>query len=398
MVWLKNLIPQTLINSLWHWPKAVLANLYYGFPSGKLTIIGITGTSGKTTTAHLIYHLLQRNGFKVALISTMVAKIGKQEIDIGLHVTNPEPFSLQKLLQRILDRGYQYLILEVTSHGLDQHRCWGIDFTYGVITNITHEHLDYHKNFKNYQATKFKLIKNSTTAVLNLNDPSYSAACQLAAGKVINFRSQSVKTLPQSLPGDFNRANVAAAKAVAKDLGISQPDIAKALTTFPGIPGRMEFVQLEPFTIIIDFAHKPDALEKALKAIKKLKGKSGRIISVFGCAGLRDVQKRPLMGKISGRLSDITILTAEDPRTEDVNQIIAQIETGWQKAKKPKESLFQKPDRQEAINLAIKIAKSGDYVALFGKSHEKSMCFGTIEYPWSEHQAVQKALKLRRQP
>lgn len=390
---LRQLVPNWLVNTFWHLPKAVLANFYYGFPSKKLTVIGITGTSGKTTTAHVLYHLLHKNGFKVALISTIAAKIGKSEIDIGLHVTNPDSFPLQKLLKRIADQGYDYVILEVTSHGLDQHRLWGIQFDYGLLLNITHEHLDYHQSFANYQKAKFKLIKNSQIAVLNVNDKSYSAVCQLAPGKVINFRSQQIKSLPGSLVGDFNKANIAAAAAVAKNLGVTKEEINKALQTFPGIPGRMEFIQLTPFAIIIDFAHKPDALEKALKAIKKLKGKKGQLISVFGSAGLRDVEKRPLMGRVSGRLSDITILTAEDPRTEDVNQIINQIETGWKKAKKGK--LYRESNRQRAINLAIKLAKPGDYVALFGKSHEKSMCFGTIEYSWSEHQAVQKALKLR---
>jgi len=388
-------IPNWLVNTLWHFPKAVLANLFYGFPSKKLKVIGITGTSGKTTTAHLLYHLFQKNGFKVALISTIVAKLGKQEIDIGLHVTNPEPFALQKLLKRIANKGFNHVILEVTSHGLDQHRVWGINFTYGVLLNITHEHLDYHKTFKKYQQAKFKLLENSQTAVLNVADKSYSAACRLATGKVINFQSKQIKTLPGSLIGDFNKENVAAASAVAQDLGITSSAIKTSLQTFPGIPGRMEFIQTSPFTIIIDFAHKPDALEKALKAIKKLKGNQARIISVFGSAGLRDTQKRPLMGKISAKLSDITILTAEDPRTEKVNQIIDQIEAGWQQVK-TKKQLFKQPDRQLAINQAIKLAQPGDYVCLFGKSHEKSMCFGTIEYPWSEHQAVQTALKLRR--
>jgi len=396
MTWLRKLIPQILINTFWHFPKAVLANLFYGFPSRKLKVIGITGTSGKTTTAHLLYHLLQKNGFKVALISTIAAKLGKKEIDIGLHVTNPEPFALQKLLKTIVNKSFDHIILEVTSHGLDQHRIWGINFTYGVLLNITHEHLDYHQTFKKYQQAKFKLLKNSQTAVLNVADKSYSAACKLATGKVINFQPKQIKTLPGSLIGDFNKANVAAASVIAQDLGIAPSAIQTSLQTFPGIPGRMEFIQASPFTIIIDFAHKPDALEKALKAIKKLKAKKGRIISVFGSAGLRDTQKRPLMGKISAKLSDITILTAEDPRTEKVNQIIDQIEAGWQQVK-TKKQLFKQPDRQLAINQAIKLAQPGDYVCLFGKAHEKSLCFGTIEYPWSEHQAVQTALKLRSQ-
>jgi len=393
MSFLRNLIPQRLINLFWHLPKAILANLVYGFPSRKLTIIGITGTSGKTTTAHLIYYFLHKAGFKTALISTISARIGNQEIDTGLHVTNPEPFLLQKLLKQVADKNYKYVVLEVTSHGLDQYRTWGTNFTYAVLTNITHEHLDYHKTFTHYQNTKLKLIKLASIAVLNKDDKSYTVAKKASSGKIISYSSKSKFSLPSTLQGDFNQVNLSAAVAVVKDLNLKNKQINQALKTFPGLPGRMEFIQTKPFTIIIDFAHKPDALEKALKSIKKIKGKKARIISVFGSAGLRDKQKRPLMGKISGKLSNITILTAEDPRTEDVNQIIEEIYQGCLKAKA--ENVHKIPDRQQAINLAIKLAKPDDIVALFGKAHEKSMCFGKIEHPWSEHQAVNQALKLK---
>ena len=391
----KRLIPQKLVNSFWHLPKAILANLFYGFPSKKLTVIGVTGTSGKTTTAHLIYHLLLKAKFKVALISTISAKIGEKEIDIGLHVTNPDPFTLQKLLKRIATKGFQFVVLEITSHGLDQHRPWGINFTYGVLTNITHEHLDYHKNFKNYQQAKLKLIKNSQIAVLNQADPSYKSAKKIAPGRIISYEASQALLLPASLPGDFNQENVTAAQVVAQDLCISDLDLKSALKSFPGIPGRMEIIQTKPFTIIIDFAHKPDALKKALISINKLKGKKGRLISVFGSAGLRDHAKRSIMGKIAAKHSDVTILTAEDPRTENVTDINDQIEAGFIKVKSHGK-LVRQPDRQKAINLAIKMAKPDDYVCLFGKSHEKSMCFGTIEYPWDEFRAVNKALKQRR--
>jgi len=187
---------------------------------------------------------------------------------------------------------------------------------------------------------------------------------------------------------NFIKANQNAASAIAVKMGIKQAVIDKALKTFPGVSGRMELVFKKPFKVYIDFAHKPDALEKALKFLRSQT--KGRIIVVFGCAGLRDHLKRPIMGEISGRLADITILTAEDPRTEDVNQIISEIKAGFKTGKK----LYCEPDRQKAINLAIRSARPGDAVALFGKSHEKSMCFGTIEYPWSEYQAVKKALKL----
>lgn len=378
----RSLIPNILVNSLWHLPKAIIANYIFGFPSRKLSIIGITGTSGKTSTTHLIHHLLLKANYKVALISTIAAKIGNKEIDIGLHVTNPSPFVLQSLLKKIADKGYTHVVLEVTSHGLAQHRCWGINFDYGLITNLAHEHLDYHGSLKNYHQTKLKLIKHANKAVLNQDDQQFKSAKKTAKKTILSFKASQ----------DFRQTNLNAATVVAIDMGVTQKQINQALKSFPGVPGRMEFIQTKPFTIVIDFAHKPDALEAALKALRQLKPK--RIISVFGCAGLRDVLKRPIMGQISAKLSDITILTAEDPRTQSVRSINDQIAKGFKKAKGKK--LFRIPDRQRAINKAINLAKKGDLVALFGKSHERSMCFGTIEYPWSEYQAVKNALKEKK--
>lgn len=377
---LRKLIPNFIVNTLWHLPKAVAANLWYGFPSKNLTIIGITGTSGKTSVAHLTYHLLLKAGYKIALISTIEAKIGKKIVDIGLHVTNPDPFTLQKLLKIIQDKDYTHVVLEVTSHGLNQFRPWGIDFEYGVLTNLAHEHLDYHKTLKKYHQAKLKLIKNSKIAVLNQGDKHYKLAKKAATSKIITYQKNS----------HFQQTNINTASAIVKDLGLTAKQINQYLKTAPSIPGRMEIIQTKPFTVVIDFAHKPDALEAALKSLRQLKPK--RIISVFGCAGLRDIQKRPLMGKISAQLSDITVLTAEDPRSESVRSINSQIEAGFKKVKNKK--LFRIPDRQQAINKAIELAKPGDLVALFGKGHEKSNCFGTIEHPWSEHQAIKKALKL----
>ena len=364
------LVKQWLINIFWHLPSAVLASLVYGFPARKLKIIGVTGTSGKTSTSHLIDHLLKENGYKLALLSTVSVP--------GLHVTNPEPFILQKMLRQIKNKPVDYVVLEVTSHGLDQFRNWGIPFVYGVITNITHEHLDYHRTMENYARAKIKLIRQSQVAVLNPHDQFFQLAKQSAKGKILTFSDQP----------DFFAANINAATAVVRDLGIKGASIKTALVSFPGVVGRMELVFKKPFRIYIDFAHKPDALEKALKFLRSKTKR--RLIAVFGCAGLRDRTKRPIMGEIASRLADITILTAEAPRTEDVNEIINQIKAGFKSGKK----LYLEPDRQKAINLAIKLARPGDTVACLAKSHEKSMCFGTIEYPWSEAKAVKKALKL----
>ncbi len=389
---------QTLINYFWHLPIAILANIVYGFPSKKLKVIGVTGTSGKTTTSHLIYHLLDSAGYKAALISTIGAKIGKQNVETGLHVTNPEAFPLQKILKHIHAGGFEYVVLEVTSHGLDQFRTWGIEFLYGVLTNISHEHLDYHKTMARYTAAKLKLIKQAQTAVLNSKDSSFLPALKAAKRRVIEYDSSQAVGLPPLLRGDFNRANVAAAQAVVLDLGVSREEISGWLKTFPSLPGRMELIQEKPFKIFIDFAHKPDALEKVLTSLRTMAGAKGRVIIVFGSAGLRDRLKRPVMGAIAAKLADLTVLTAEDPRTESAEDIIEQIASGYRKVKKPKSHrLFREPDRQKAINLAIKLARPGDVLVALGKSHEKSMCFGKIEYPWSEHQAVLKALKLKKE-
>lgn len=337
---------QKLVNWFWHLPVAVLANLVYGFPGRKLTVVGITGTSGKTTVSHLLHHILVKAGIKAALLSTVSVP--------GLHVTNPEPFILQKLLRQYLKQGYTHVVLEVTSHGLDQFRNWGINFSYGLITNITHEHLDYHKTLANYRKAKLKLL-------------------QLAQVPVEFSQSD-----------DFVQANINAATALAQAIGVKRRLIDQAVKSFPGVPGRMELVHKGKFKVYIDFAHKPDALEKALKWLRpKTKG---RLIAVFGCAGLRDHLKRPIMGEIASRLADEVILTAEDPRTEDVNDIIEEIAAGCQR---PCRKI---PDRQEAINLGMRLAKPGDVVGCFGKSHEKSLCFGTIEYAWDEYAAVKKAL------
>lgn len=337
---------QQLINWFWHLPAAVLANVIYGFAGRKLTVIGITGTSGKTTVSHLLHHILVKAGIKAALLSTVSVP--------GLHVTNPEPFVLQKLLRQYLKQGYTHVVLEVTSHGLDQWRNWGIKFAYGLITNITHEHLDYHKTFDNYRKTKLKLLR--------------------LAAVPVEFNQNN----------DFVQANINAAKALAEAIGVKRQIIGRAVKIFPGVPGRMELVYNKKFKVYIDFAHKPDALEKALLWLRpKTKG---RLIAVFGCAGLRDHLKRPVMGEIASRLADEVILTAEDPRTEDVNQIIAEIARGCPKAEKI-------PDRQQAINRAVGLARPGDTVVCLGKSHEKSMCFGTIEYAWDEYAAVKQALK-----
>ncbi|MBI4067505.1 hypothetical protein HY407_03905 [Candidatus Gottesmanbacteria bacterium] len=378
-----------------------------------MTVIGITGTDGKTTTTELVYHILKTAGKKVSMISTVRAVINGKEYDTGFHITTPNSSILQRFFSLAKKGHTEYMVLEVTSHALDQQRVRGIKFDIGVITNVSHEHLDYHKSFKNYLYTKAKLVTRAKNAILNVDDTNFTFLSEKAQGKIYTFGiEKSAETCPQNtnyestLIGKFNQYNILASVAVARILKIDDSTIRTALKTFPGVKGRLEEIKNnKEFRIFIDFAHKINALENALKTVRLLTDK--RVIVVFGSAGLRDHLKRPIMGKVAGKIANFTILTAEDPRTEDVRDIIGQIASGCiiQGAKEVKKKFDLKnlqypghyfwriPDRQEAINFAIKnLAKSGDIVLVTGKGHEKSMCYGTTEYPWDEESAIRKAL------
>jgi len=334
-----------------------LANVFYGFPTKNLKVIGVTGTDGKTTTVNMIYQILKAANKKVFMISTINSP--------GLHVTSPDPFVVQKLIKEAVTEGNKYLVLEVTSHALDQFRFWGIKFEVGVITNITHEHLDYHKTFENYKNTKLKLLKNSKIPI-----------------EYIKLK------LKLKIPGEYNIENASAAVAVTTALGIDKELARKAVENFEGLTGRMEEVKNKRgLKIIIDFAHTPNGLEQALKALRGLT--KGKLIAVFGSAGQRDEGKRPLMGQIARKLADYVVVTAEDPRgeLEIINKQITQ-------SAKTGKNLFVIEDRQKAIDFAInKLAKKGDTVGIFGKGHEKSMNLdGKNEIPWSDKEAVEKVL------
>lgn len=400
---IRKLFPNWLVNYLWHLPKAIFANLRYGFPARRLFVIGVTGTDGKTTVANLIYEILRSSRQKAALISTVCAKIGSQEIPTGLHTTSPDPLILQGLIKKISQKKISYLVLEVTSHGLDQFRFFGIPFQVGVITNLTPEHLDYHQTFANYLAAKAKLFQKVKIAVLNRDDQSFPEldsvrprssqllTYSLKKGADYTPQNYSFKT---KLPGQYNQANALAAIAVAKALKISDRAIKKALASFSGVPGRAEAVKLgQDFEVFIDFAHTPNALKEVLITFKKQT--KNRLIAVFGCAGLRDCQKRPLMGQIAASLADLVVLTAEDPRTENVDQIIDQIAQGAFSQRSPQgDWLFKIPDRREAIQFTLQnLAQKDDLVLVLGKGHEKSICYGQTEYPWSDREEVKKALQ-----
>lgn len=396
---------QGLIN-IYHWLVGAGYVVANGRPAKRLKVIGVTGTDGKTTTCHLIYEILLAAGKKVALVSTVAAYIGNEELDTGFHVTNLDPKVLQELLRKIADKGFEYLVLEVTSHGLDQNRLVGINFKVGVITNITHEHLDYHKSFERYRETKAKLVLRAQYSVLNKNDPSTEWIKARCDGKVIEFGKYDGE-VGNVLDSGYNRQNLAAAAAVAKILGVEEmvPLVAQS---FSGVPGRMEEIKLgQKFRAIVDFAHTPNALENVLRELRtqldkrpsSAKASAGKqkLIVVFGCASQRDVTKRPIMGEIATRLADKVIITAEDPRTESLDEIYNQITSPLTPLLtsgegKRRGEVFREDDRQKAITMAVKMARPGDIVVATGKGHEKSMCFGTIEYPWSDREAMEKAI------
>lgn len=401
------------IKNVYHGILALLAAVYNGFPGKRLQVVGITGTDGKTTTTHLIHHILKTAGEKAAMVSSVYAEISGKKYDTGFHVTTPDPWQLQGFLRQAVDQGDEYMVLEVTSHGLDQNRVSGINFKLGVITNASHEHLDYHKTYFSYLRTKEKLLKRAGVVVVNIDDESYQHF-DFSNNRSITYGMSkkadiTPKTFPFTtpLPGEYNRYNCLAAIAACRELGIADEIIRSALKTFAGVKGRFEyFPTRKNFDVIIDFAHTPNAFKKVLSTLNP--EVHGKLIHVFGSAGLRDRTKRPLMGKISAKYANFIVLTEEDSRTESVGEINRQIAQGclaegaveyeadqYQGALKEKKVVFfQIPDRKTAIEFAImKLCNKGDTLILTGKAHEKSLCRGTIEYPWSEHEAVKKALR-----
>jgi UDP-N-acetylmuramoyl-L-alanyl-D-glutamate--2,6-diaminopimelate ligase len=409
---------------------AFLAAAFHGFPARKMRVIGVTGTDGKTTTANLIWSILRTAGYEAGLISTVNAVIGKTRYDTGLHTTTPDSPDVQAYLAQMVETGTEYAVLEATSHGLAHHRVAGCDFDVAVVTNVTHEHLDFHGSFEEYREAKARLFRSLSTSfrkpgvpkvsVLNADDPSLHMLRYIPADEQLTYavdteadiRAERIQNsagavsftalTPQGefpvevrLPGRFNVYNVLAAIAVSLSQGIAVEDIREGIGLVEHLIGRMEQVETaQPFRVVIDFAHTPNSLRSALEAAREMA--AGRVTAVFGSAGLRDEEKRPLMGEIAGQLADRIVITAEDPRTEDVEQIMRQIAAGAEKmGRREGSDYWCLGDRGEAIQFAVDMAEAGDLVLVTGKGHERSMCFGTTEYPWSDHEAVRKALHNR---
>ena len=407
---------------------SLLASYWFGFPTEKLKIIGVTGTKGKTTVVHLIFHIMNKLGYKVGMISTVKAIIGRNQYDTGLHTTNPEALHLQRLFKEMVDKGLEYAIVEVTSHGIDQERVYGINFSIGILTNISGEHLDYHKTFSNYRETKNRLLENSKKLVLNFDDPSYGYVIRRCGNKMrltyslendSDIRGQVLKIEGEfmeysvfngdksydgkiRLAGKYNLYNILAAISAVKLEGIKIYDAIKVLKNFSAPEGRLERVSNNKgINIYIDFAHTPDSLKNLLLLLNTIK-KDGKLICIYGCAGERDPKKRSKMGAISGALADVSVITAEDPRSENITDIIGQIQKGIKttNAQELKRRAVENhnrficiPDRFEAIYYSINIlAEKGDTLVVCGKGHEKSMCYDSFEHPWSDRASISDAL------
>ncbi len=397
------------IKNLYHLIQALIANFLYGFPSKKIKVIGITGTDGKTTTTHLVYHILNKNRLNASMISTVFAKVSEKIYQTGFHVTTPSSFFIQKCLDEAVKKKEKFFILETTSHALDQNRVFGVKYFVSLITNITHEHLDYHQTFENYVKTKTTILNQSQYGVVNKQSQEYQIIKKFIKNKnliILNY-AQNINFLKKQFNQltEYNLENYAAAFTLCKILGLETKAIVKAMELFSFPEGRFEVVFDRKFKVIIDFAHTPNAFKKLLHEIKKkfLK-KNGRLIHVFGAAGLRDQTKRPLMGEISSLYSDIIIITEEDYRTEDFNKIAKSIAYGVNKngfsfqdksGSKTKDRKFYLiiKDRYQAIKQAINLARENDIVLLTGKGHEKSLARGKKEYPWDEKKAVLSILK-----
>jgi UDP-N-acetylmuramoyl-L-alanyl-D-glutamate--2,6-diaminopimelate ligase len=396
-----------------------MSAFFYGYPSRRLTLVGVTGTSGKTTVTHLISSIFTAAGKKTGIIGTLGARIGDKLIDTK-HTT-PESVDLQRILRAMADKGAEVVAMEVSSHGLVQGRVLGCEFDCGVFTNIARDHLDYHKTPEAYLDAKLMLFRDYPTAsnkqfvgVINADDPSASAFIHATKGKVITFGVKSTADIAASnvsvtdrsvvfevlhdgrstqvelaMGGHFNVYNALAASAVGIAFGLSQDAIVSGLKAVQGVPGRFEFVNCgQDFGVVVDYAHTPDELENVLKAAKEIT--TGRLIVVFGCGGDRDKGKRPIMGRIAAELADRVVITSDNPRSEKPEDIIAEILAGVPEHKRGKVSVIV--DREEAIQNAIHSALPGDMVLIAGKGHEDYQIFADRTIHFDDREVARKAL------
>ncbi|GAC1348874.1 MAG: UDP-N-acetylmuramoyl-L-alanyl-D-glutamate--2,6-diaminopimelate ligase [Ktedonobacteraceae bacterium] len=412
--------------------RIALANLacaFYEYPTRHLCTIGVTGTDGKTTTSNLISSILETAGSQTGLMTTANFRIRAQEWENATRQSTLEALEVQQFLRRMLDEGVTHAIVEATSHGLELQRVRGCEFDVGVITNITHEHLDFHRTLDNYRRAKARLFEMldperdkglhiQPVAILNRDDVSYEVLkpyCRVpildygidepASLRAVDVQLSAHSTrfrvlLPQTemlvetqLVGRFNVSNCLAAIATAYSQSVKPAEIAQALAAVQGITGRMERIsEGQPFTVIVDYAHTPDSLEKVLTTLRPLT--AGKLMVVFGSAGERDIQKRPIMGRIAAQMTDFFVITDEDPREEDRFQILREIASGAEAVGKCEGRDFLCiADRTQAIATAFAQAQAGDTVLLAGKGHEQSILLGTEKLPWDDRKVARETLR-----
>jgi UDP-N-acetylmuramoyl-L-alanyl-D-glutamate--2,6-diaminopimelate ligase len=400
---------------LLNWLTAIVSMVRWAWPQRGMTLLAVTGTDGKTTTVQLLASILRQTGQPFGIISTVGATINGQVIPLAAHVSTPGPAEIYRLLYLMRQARVKWVVVETTSHGLDQRRVAGLRFAVGVITNISPEHLDYHGTIEAYVAAKARLINLSHVIVLNDADERlrklihrskrvvlfgtarssvYATSIDIKADRttfLLHTEGRSVK-VSLRLPGIHNVSNALAAATVAMQIGIDEVLIVKGLASLEGVAGRWQVVQAQPFLVVVDFGHTPQAFEQILPLAKSLVRDKGRLIHVFGSAGGRDAQKRSHMGRLSGEVADISVVTMEDPRHEPLDIIQQQLIAGLKQAQKG--PLWRRiDDRRAAITWAIMQARAGDVVLLTGKGHEQSMNINGLEMPWDEVTEVQMALK-----
>ncbi len=399
----------------YHFLQAVAATTKYHHPAKNLHVIGVTGTNGKTTTSFMIWHMLRSAGYKAGIMTTVAYGVDKLKPELN-HMTTVDPFTLNHRINDLKNQGIEYLVLEVTSHALAEYRTLGISFEVAVFTNLTHEHLDYHKTIANYRAAKGKLFKKAKFSILNADDSS-TKYYKTITDKYITYgiksgqkRAKNIKlnisgveysvddmVIKTCIPGEFNVYNSLAAALAGEALGLPKDKIVSGISSLKSVEGRMNIIdEGQPFTVIVDYAHAPDALEKVFSSVKNHKGKT---ISVHGGAGRRDPSTRPIRGEILAKNSDIVIITEDDSRDEDPEKIAAGFIDGATKnGKTLDKDLFKELDREKAIALAFEKAKPGDLVLILGKGHEKTILRANGPHEFEDIKVATKLLKAYKKP
>ena len=399
----------------YHKLKAMMMAHKYKFPGKRMRVIGVTGTNGKTSTCFMIWKMLNEAGHKTGLMTTVAWGVDKLEEQIE-HMTTVDTETLNQRMQRIAESGAEFLVLEITSHALAQNRIYGVPIEIAVMTNVTHEHLDYHKTFKNYRDAKRKLFKVAKYGVINEDDESWSYFASdvdeyityginggILKAEKIELAAEGVKyevreageklKIRTHIPGKFTVYNSLAATAVGLKLGLTRKQIEDGILALVSVEGRMNRVnEGQDFEVIVDYAHTPDAFLKVFESV--VPGKKRRIISLFGGAGRRDESTRAERGEIGAKNSDIVIITEDDSRDEDRILIAEEFARGAEEAGKTREKdLFVILDREEAIEKAISLAKKDDIVLVLGKGHEKTILRAEGAVPFEDLKVVRKVLK-----